>query len=336
MTPPTTELLGSLAELVSLDTVSPMPPRALDRCETFFARFGARRVREGVFVVGDTASPTWLYTHVDTKPAEPLAQWRTDPWRLTPVDDTLVGLGVSDSKFQLLTALAVADPQRHCVVIDTCEETDGCADAAALIEEHRPRTLVVCDGSSRDGHDVFNGMVGQVDGFLTLDTGAPRSHPARSTCDVLGLLSGLAGEVAELPGRFTVTGIVAEDSVRSLSLQSVDVRFDWRFPGPAAEHVDRFLVRRPHRLRHSVLHPVWGRRTVVLDAGCSPDPAPFSSRFGGARWTPPERCVVVAGGLPDNRNHQPNEFVRVGQIEHYRRRLAQVLALLGEERGAER
>lgn len=51
--------------------------------------------------------PTILfYNHYDVQPADPLAEWHSDPFVLTQVGDTWYGRGVSDDKSELVSRLA--------------------------------------------------------------------------------------------------------------------------------------------------------------------------------------------------------------------------------------
>jgi acetylornithine deacetylase/succinyl-diaminopimelate desuccinylase-like protein len=63
-------------------------------------------------VVGDLMrapadAPTLLiYGHLDVQPVEPLDQWQTDPWTMTPIGDRVYGRGVADDKGQIWMHLA--------------------------------------------------------------------------------------------------------------------------------------------------------------------------------------------------------------------------------------
>jgi acetylornithine deacetylase/succinyl-diaminopimelate desuccinylase-like protein len=320
------EFVEDLARLVALETVSPMDGAGLARCGAELARHGCRSVGDRLFAKGDPGAPVWLYGHVDTKPVGPRDAWLTDPLTLTEQAGRLHGLGVSDSKFQLLNALRVADPARHFVLVDTSEESDGAPDAAEFVAKHAPSTLLICDGA-RGGADLYAGYSGQQDGTIHLRTGRPVQHPARSGGDAAGLLREFLAAVEVSGVRFTLTGLGCPHTERSLSVQEVDVRFDIRY-GPAEEPaVGSLLAGWPHTLRQSMA-PVVGQRSLTVPGLATGDLAPFSNRLGQVGPPPVGQLVVVPGADPDNRGHQPNEFIRMDQIDRHRRTLRRVLDAL--------
>lgn len=322
------DYLDSLARLVALDTVSPIDDERLERCAAELGRHGCRPVGDRLFAFGDPATPLWLYGHVDTKPIGPPAAWRTEPLTLTKRDGRLYGLGVSDSKFQLLNALSVADPARHFVLVDTSEETDGAPGAAAFIARHLPATLLICDGA-RGGADLYAGYSGQADGIFHLRTGRATHHPARPGGDAADLLRTLLAAAAGCP-RFTLTGITAPHTDRSLAVQEIDVRFDIRYGPDEESAVEALLGSWPHTLRQSMA-PVAGARAVSVPGLVIGALAPFSNRLGQLGPLKVDRLVVVPGADPDNRNHEPNEFIRIDQIEHHQGVLRRVLDALDTE-----
>jgi len=321
--------LDALTRLVALDTVSPLDPTRWRACATELARHGCRPVGAGLFGYGQPSAPVWLYGHVDTKPPGVMDEWGSDPFTLTRRAGRWVGLGVSDSKFQLLNALAVANPQRHFVLVDTCEEYDGDGAAAAYLTEHAPDTLVICDGARGAEVDTYAGYQGQADGTIHLATGHPVRHPARPGGDVSGLLGQLLAQGAMSVPRFTLTGLSAPATTRSLALQRASVRFDIRF-GPSDEPaVRRFLEGWPHELRQW-MYPVAGTQPAAVDGIAFGGLAPFSNRLGRHGPPPVRRVVVVPGADPDNRNHQPDEFIRPGQANRHRNTLQRVVRQLEE------
>ncbi|MFF2775533.1 M20/M25/M40 family metallo-hydrolase [Streptomyces sp. NPDC058052] len=315
-----------LAALVALDTVSPLDAARLEACGAELARHGCVPVGPGLFGYGDPRSRVWLYSHVDTKPAVPPEEWTADPFTLRVLPDRWVGLGVSDAKFQLLNALAAADPDRHFVLVDTCEEYDGDGDAAAYLAAHRPDTLLICDGAYA-GHETYAGHLGQVDGEFLLDTGRQPLHPARRGGDVAGRLAALLTELGESDLACTLTGLSAPRTERSLSLQQVTVRFDLRY-GPGDEgRVRELLAGHPHRIRQW-MHPVLGTEPAAAGTG---GPASSASRLGVRGPLGVRRILVVPGADPDNRNHQPEEFIRPSQVDRHLRTLRTVLGALDRE-----
>jgi acetylornithine deacetylase/succinyl-diaminopimelate desuccinylase-like protein len=316
----------SLRRLVALDTVSPMSPERLAATGVELARHGCRRIGDELFGYGDPGAPVWLYGHVDTKPVGPARAWSTDPFRLTDRDGYWFGLGVSDSKFQLLNALALADRARHFVLVDTSEESDGSGAAGEYVAAHAPSALVICDGARTDT-DVYLGYRGQADGVVELDTGRPVRHPACGDGDVTPLLRRLLAAVEASGLRFALTGLSAPETERSLTVQRARVRFDIRF-GPDEEPAVRaFLADWPHTLRQW-MWPVCGTEPVELDGLSCGALAPFSNRLGQRDPLPVRRLVVVPGADPDNRNHEPDEFIRPAQVGRHRETLRRVLRAL--------
>ncbi|MBP2707794.1 M20/M25/M40 family metallo-hydrolase [Microbispora sp. RL4-1S] len=322
------DYLDSLSRLVALDTVSPIDDEQLERCAAELSRYGCRPVGDRLFAFGDPAAPVWLYGHLDTKPIGSRTAWNTEPLTLTERDGMLYGLGVSDSKFQLLNALSVADPARHFVLIDTSEETDGAPGAAAFVARHLPATLLICDGARGDA-DLYAGYSGQADGVFHLRTGRATHHPARPGGDAADLLRALLVAVAGCP-RFTLTGITAPHTERSLAVQEIDVRFDIRYGPDEEPAVDALLEAWPHTSRQSMA-PVAGARAISVPGLVTGGLAPFSNRLGQLGPLKVDRLVVVPGAEPDNRNHQPNEFIHIGQIEHHQDVLRRVLDALETE-----
>jgi acetylornithine deacetylase/succinyl-diaminopimelate desuccinylase-like protein len=316
-----------LARLVAIDTVSPMSAGQLDACAAELAGYDCHRIGPELFGRGDPAADVWLYGHVDTKPARPREEWRTDPFTLTERDGYWYGLGTSDSKFQLLNALGVAPPDEHFVLVDTSEEHDGSGAAAAFLADHAPRTMVVCDGAVAPGFDVFSGYSGQFDGVVRLDTGREPAHPARGGGDVGATLALFLADARASDLRLTVTGLSAPVTERSLSLQQAEVRIDVRMQPDDLPALRGFLDRWPHSTRQ-LMYPVVGRAPLRLPGLVCGGVTPTANRLGRADGPPVEHLVVVPGADPDNRNHQPNEFIRPAQIERHRDTLRRVLAAL--------
>lgn len=335
--PPTVlvdEFLEQLQELVALDTVSPLDERQLAAAERLLAGYGCSRVGGSLFGRGDSDSATWVYCHLDTKPPVPREAWVTDPFRLTRIGDRLYGLGVSDSKCQLLNALHATPETGFFLIVDTAEECAGIA-AGELMGGRDIDTLVVVDGAI-EAFDIYNGLSGQVDGVLMLETGRMCLHPGRERTGVeagaptmLDVLAELCNDVAGRSWRFNVTGLSAPVTERSLTLERVEVRFDLRFGVRDLPSVRAFLSERECRVRQFI-EPVEGRERFEATSVASGGLAPFSSNVGGHGVTP-RRLVVVPGAHNDNGAHLPNEFIRVDQLSTHRARLESVLiAIAGQ------
>ncbi|WP_447002318.1 M20/M25/M40 family metallo-hydrolase [Saccharothrix isguenensis] len=318
-----------LARLVALDTVSPLDEPRLAACAEELAAWGCRRIGEELLGRGDPMSPIWLYGHVDTKPPRPGEDWLTDPFTLTEQDGSWFGLGSSDSKAQLLNALLVTDPDRHFVLIDTSEEHDGTAAAGEFVAAHAPRALVVCDGASPEGVDAYTGYSGQADGVVRLNTGRAPQHPARGGGDVVALVRSFLDDAQRRGLHVTVTGLSAPATERSLSLQRVDLRFDLRFGTAETAQVRELLDGWPTELRQW-MEPVEGEERVELPGLVVAGRAAFSNRLGARGPLGVRHLLVVPGADTDNRNHQPNEFIRPERIRRQRAVLRRVLDRLEE------
>src|SRR5690606_1712198 len=92
--------------------------------------------------------PTILfYNHYDVQPADPLAEWHSDPFVLTQVGDTWYGRGVSDDKSELVSRLAAlrwyreehgSIPSGFKFVVEGEEEV-GSPNLAAYVAENAER-----------------------------------------------------------------------------------------------------------------------------------------------------------------------------------------------------
>ncbi len=103
---------------------------------------GGEDKRNVIGVLGRGEGGLVLAGHLDTVPYD-RGQWRTDPFTLTEVSDTLVGLGVADMKafFALaLEATAAIDPsklKRPLIIVGTADEESGMDGAKALCARGR-------------------------------------------------------------------------------------------------------------------------------------------------------------------------------------------------------
>lgn len=104
---------------------------------------------------GSGKSPLLLTTHLDTVPAGDSALWtRTgrDPWKLTVKGQTLYGLGVADTKLDLLcklTALGrmrLSKFKRPVLVVGTFGEESGLRGAACFCQGEFPRPAMALVG----------------------------------------------------------------------------------------------------------------------------------------------------------------------------------------------
>ena len=150
MIPPHDVLVGELAELVAIPSVSADPSHADDvraAADWVVQRIqgagGTAEIEERngrPLVVGEVRSsdgddaPTLLvYAHLDVQPPDPLDLWDSDPWTLVERDGKLVARGVADDKghlYMLLKATSLLAAARELPVhvrfaIDAEEEVGG-------------------------------------------------------------------------------------------------------------------------------------------------------------------------------------------------------------------
>lgn len=306
----------ALEELVALNTVSPLGDIALRQAGHFLKRWALRRGNGHFWTRRFNDSGVWLYSHIDTKPEGVLEAWKYDPFVLTADAGRLVGLGVSDAKFQLLNALDISTQFEVNIIVDGAEEVGG-QDAAHYLKTQNPCLLVIADGSSAND-ETYCGTMGQIDGSIRLRTGNARIHPGRERRPALAReLSQLLQEVASGDIYLNLTGLTAPQSIRSLTLEECDVRFDLRFGAENQAGVERFLARWNPDIRQH--YGALGRSDATIGPRAS-----FSCPLGSTLGC--DLCVaVVAGALPANGNHQPNEWIGIEQIEAHRAKLSRVV-----------
>ena len=120
------EDLDRLAQLVAIPSVSSDPLRAAAMRESIdwmgreFDRLGFSDIRihetplhPAISATIDSDRPhaptVLVYGHVDVQPAEPLAEWASDPFEVHQRDGKLFGRGTTDDKGQLLMHLRAVD-----------------------------------------------------------------------------------------------------------------------------------------------------------------------------------------------------------------------------------
>ncbi|MES2939370.1 MAG: M20/M25/M40 family metallo-hydrolase [Pseudomonadota bacterium] len=314
---------GLLRELVALDTASPMAPPALDAAGRFLARWGLRKSDDGPFWLRRRpGTDVWIYSHIDTKPAGDAGAWGSAPLVLTRSGARLVGLGVSDAKFQLLNALRAGSEFGLNILVDGGEEC-GDLSAARFLAAQDCGVLVLADGSGTDGQ-TFCGTMGQMDGEIAIASGLKPVHPGRARrVHIAKQLGELLQDMRADGSRINLTGLGAPVTERSLTTEACSVRFDLRY-GPADQPAaDAFTAKWDARLRQH--YAPLGRD----DARFGPRAA-FSSPMGSVLGTD-VAVVVVPGGRPDNGNHQPDEWIDAAQIQLHDELLRRVLAALAGE-----
>jgi acetylornithine deacetylase/succinyl-diaminopimelate desuccinylase-like protein len=304
-----------LSELVEIDSVSPLAETASERLTTLLAGLGVRKGVGDFWYRSPARGGTWIYSHVDTKPVGDRAKWRTDPFKLTRIEEKLFGLGVSDAKFQLVNMLSVFLDSPHGLVIDGEEEVGG-VHASRFLAAQDISMLVLVDGSSAVVRR-YEGTMGQADGTMKYDSGRIPIHPSREVRgDAMDWVSAITKKALQLGLHFNVTALNSPIRERSLTLEQVELRFDVRFAADQKEAVREFLDTNKATLRQ--YYP------PLCTRGCNAaDLARFSSPLGMHLDSLP-RVIVLPGGRSDNNNHQPNENISVSQIDIHKNLLQEL------------
>ena len=303
--------IQALADLVAIDTVSPLSEETALRVSNYLADFGLRRgpAASAYWLREPRDSKVWVYTHIDTKPPGERTRWHSDPFALSERESRLYGLGISDAKFQLLNALEVFASTPFGIVVDGAEESGG-LDAASRLAAAEPAVLVVVDGST-DSDELYSGTMGQLDGTIQFDSGLAPAHPARAhRRGALEWLSQLDRFVEQRRLRLNVTGLTSEPRERSLTLEQAGLRFDLRYGPTELDAVAAFRSRYNPVLRQNY-PPLFGRQ----ERSGRPI-ATFSSPLA-LRLRDVDHVLVAPGARPENGNHQPNEWIDRSQIKRH-------------------
>lgn len=307
--------LTVLEELVRINTISPMCADSVAQVNKFFVRFGLQQYgEEAVWLKQCDNSDVWIYCHVDTKPIGELSDWNSDPFDLTRHGEDLYGRGVSDSKFQLINVLDTYKDLPVNIIVDGGEEI-GMDSAATIFNKFKARKLVVVDGTSPSGTEIYNGLSGQMDGRFNLDTGDFPIHPGREKrSELWTILENTIQSVSDL--HFNITRIRGGTYPRSLTLESVDIDFDLRYDEKSRTRAEAFLSSSGATLRQHY-KPLNGQEIQKSDLI-----APFSSVLGN-HINPVFEILVIPGGRSDNRAHQSNEMIALSQIHQHQTLLAE-------------
>lgn len=304
-------MIDNLRKLVSLRTVSPLSETAKRNTDIFLKEFGLTRGDGNFWVKKNDASKIWAYSHIDTKPPGAKKNWGSNPFVLTENGDKIVGLGVSDAKFQALNLLNLSNRYPLNVVIDGGEEI-GDLDAAKFINQQDVKDFIVVDGF-KISDKPYKGMMGQLDGEIIFNSEQYPQHPGRKVSNFFwDSLRKLYEFAARNAIHFNVTSVASEARARSLTLESFSIKFDIRYTNAQANTIYRFIEEYcPNIKQH---YPPLG---IKDDARSDLEVASFSSPLGKILTTP-KNIWIVSGALRENGNHQPNEWIFRSQInEHF-------------------
>ncbi len=303
--------LVKLAKLIQINSTSPLADDALTEVSSYLANWGFVKGNGSFWLRAGYDEKSWVYSHIDTKPALPLDKWQSDPWTLVQQDEKLIGLGISDAKFQLLNLLESSIDFPGNIIIDGGEEI-GDAAAPLFLRECGAKRILIVDGSSQND-DFFSGTMGQVDGVIALVTGEECVHPARRMqYQIARELNELTSFILNSGLHFNFTGIHSPRQERSLTMECVDIRFDLRYGPNEIAAVTDFLQRWQPQLKQH--YPPFGRDKHDMSR------AVFSCALGTI-LDPQLDVVVVPGARPDNGNHKPNEFICMAQIAAHQSKL---------------
>lgn len=313
--------IEKLTQLVSIPSISPIPDNSIGAINLFLAAFGAKQVRNRVWSINfESHQRLGVYCHIDTKPVGNRAEWSTNPFCLTNNDNKLIGLGVSDSKFQVLTVLTSLINTKDVAIIIDGEEESGGSDAAKFINELQLGHLIVVDGFSDHANRIYDGCRGQLDGTLELYSGEESVHPGKKiSLNMFRKLNDLYSYVSQNNLHFNLTGISSESRERSLTLEHLNLKFDLRFNEmiEAENFIDNWA---PINVKQFIKPLCGTQSTPQIFAQFS---MPLSNHLM------PIPCIsVIPGGKLNNKNHHPNEFIETSQIKALHENLQSFLSKL--------
>lgn len=302
------EYINLLQNLVETETVSPLNETSISKISCILANYQLKR-GHGQYWINETSKfDTWIYTHIDTKPPLPKSDWVTDPYKLIKKNNRLYGLGVSDSKFQLLNALIIFPSELYCHIVDGAEEIGG-IDAAQVIQKNKIKNLVIVDGfSTARTTAIYNGLVGQLDGNIQFSTGDLPTHPSREQrIKLIAWFKSMLEYINQAKFQFNITGIFTEITERSLTSESIEIRFDIRYRREDYSSIEEFILSYDPIIRqhYKPLIGLKGRKETQI--------ASFSNILGSI-CTNVEYIYILPGAKPENNNHRPNEWIDIKQI----------------------
>lgn len=303
------EYLVRLVNAVALNSVSPMSSSQKEKVDEFLAEYQLRRVADDVWARPPVHGATWCYSHIDTKPPLPIEAWNNSPYTLQRIGSKLIGLGVSDAKFQLLNMLDVFANSQYGILVDGAEEC-GAIQASTYLNAAAPERLLIVDGAAAIEQD-YGQTLGQYDGFLHYASSLEPIHPGREKRgQLLEWLADLQARTSQL--HFNVTGLTCPETVRSLTLETLLLRFDLRFRIDQQAQADEFVRSLNAEIRQHYTPLAGSKDFESLTAG-------FSCPLGGLDCV--QHLRVLPGGRPENGAHRPNEWIEISQVSRHRQRL---------------
>lgn len=313
-----TSIKSKLSRLVSINTISPIDKKNIVSVDNFLSAYGLEKAGTTFWIKRQQASSVWAYSHVDTKPDLPKNDWLTDPHIMTEEGDRVYGLGISDAKFQLLNLLELSTRYPINIIVDGGEEI-GDLEAANYVDQQRATDFIVVDGVT-ENYIPYDGMKGQLDGEIVFSSGLTAIHPGRDYRTLLydsckDLMEYI--DITKLP--INITGVYSEKRVRSLTLEEFTLRFDIRYSTEQSKYLYQFIDKYAPQIKQHY-PPLVSAHHEVENSNL----ASFSSPLGKVITNIP-RVRVVSGGLRDNGNHRPNEWIYPSQVEAHSQCLERVI-----------
>lgn len=335
------EVIGELADMLEQAgftvEVLPLPHDPLK--ENLIATFG--KGEGGLVLAG----------HTDTVPYD-LAQWKTDPFRLTERDGKLYGLGTSDMKSFLALALEVTEGlsadslSAPLIVLATADEESTMNGARALVEMQRPKGRYAIIGEPTDMKPVRAHKGIMMERVRLVGRAGHSSNPAYGESALDGMLDVMAALRTlreELKGRYRNPGfevphptlnlgrIHGGDSANRICGEcelDIDVRL---MPGMEADWVRAQLQERcaqavegqglrltvtpvvSETLPHELKAQSEVLRTAELLTGEGAGTVAFATEAPYLAQLGTETLVMGPGGI--EQAHKPDEFVRMERLE---------------------
>ncbi len=231
------EHLAVLGEFLAIESVSNRPTaEGCGPCATWLAEYlrglgfavdiwptAGQPCVFAELIKDETAPTVLIYGHYDVQPAEPLDQWKTDPFKLIEREGWLYGRGINDDKgpfFAYIMAIEAFLKTRGTLpvnvkILGEGEEEIGSPSMEALLCERadtlRADTLVLSDsGFFEDKHPAITyGLRGMCYYEITVTGPARDLHSGQAggmVANPINALARLIGMMHDESGRITIPG----------------------------------------------------------------------------------------------------------------------------------